>query len=156
LVDKIIGLLDSTSAAGIDHFSPNILKDTWKIRIFIPGLESNFIKILQIMINGRIPNEITKLVYACKLVAVIKKQENGRVIDIRPICIPTVLCRLLQNIMIHLNIKLIKEKIHCGQVTIGIKNGIEIMVNGIEYISNIINNNQLNLAALCIDYKNCF
>src|SRR5690606_15553359 len=102
IVNNIINKLDSTSAPGVDGFSPESMKELWQIRNMIPDLESNIINFLQIMINGRIPVEISKAVFACRLISLIKKKEGNNVLDVRPICIPTTFCRLAQNICIQI------------------------------------------------------
>src|SRR5690606_26630897 len=94
IIDEQICKLDTCSAAGTDGFSPAILLDFWKSRYKFPDLENLMKEFLQIVINGRVNNEITTLLSSCRLIPVIKQKANNKITDLRPICIPNTFMRL--------------------------------------------------------------
>src|SRR5690606_27978704 len=124
IINLIINQLDTTSAPGVDVFSPHMMVEMWNARNYFPDLTDNIIKLFNLIINGRLPKEITKTVFACRLIPVIKKKDEfNNITDIRPICVPTTWCRIVQNIVMNLNLKQIKNVIHPGQIALGIANG---------------------------------
>src|SRR5690606_17778324 len=88
-LDECINKIDITSASGVDAFTPQMMHEMWKYRSLIPELKENLIYLFNIIVNGRIPLNFFATFYACKLIPVIKKQINNKILDIRPICVPT-------------------------------------------------------------------
>ena len=76
ILNIIINQLDTTIAAGIDVFLPHMMVEMWNARNYFPDLATNIIKLFNLIINGRLPDTITKTVFACRLIPVIKKKDE--------------------------------------------------------------------------------
>ena len=118
-IDNVVKKLNKGSAGGPDGMHMDVFCEIWRIRDDI-DIRDRLVRFFDNLINSRIPSEIAKYVYSYKLIPVVKKtHEDGTVKDIRPICVPSVSCRIVQNLVISRCQRDIAKCVHPRQIAMG-------------------------------------
>ena len=138
----VITRLDHTSAGGLDLISCDMMKQVWNRRGDMDG-ERRWLCFFDHLVNGDISHSISIYIW---LVALVKK---------KPICIPNVVIRIGQNVLMTLFEEKMRSAISSSQVAMGTKGGADLMIEMACRISEMIRRDG-KFAALSIDMVNCF
>ena len=121
-VKDSISSFPSGSSGGFDLLLPQHLKDMMGVDCD-PSLLTNLTNLVNVMLQGRLPAHISRIVYGGRLIALSKKQGG-----IRPITVGYVLRRIAAKCANHSVLESVSRGLLPRQLGVGIKGGIEANV----------------------------
>ena len=142
-VRRAISSFAPGSASGPDLLEPQHLKDLTAKSCGEPGsrLLEAITKLCNLMLNGKVPIEVTPFLYGSSLFA-LSKQNN----DVRPIAVGTVYRRLTSKIAAKDTVKNVKHLLYPNQMGVGSPKGAEAIIHTIR---NFLRNRALSQEPFC-------
>jgi hypothetical protein len=136
------------SAAGIDEFSPQHLQDC--VAFDACGITDNIVRVTNLIISGKVNENIRALLAGGKLFAIGKK-DNG----VRPIVIGSIWRRVAGKCASILMERSIKKFVGSTQLGLGVKSGCETAVHATRRYMNYFHSNKSQAMCL-VDFENAF
>ena len=140
------------SGSGMSDSSADILKQVISSHILEDkeGFLESYTKIINMMIKGNCPYELTAFLGGAKLIALKKSDSDG----VRPIAIGEILRRITSKVCLKHSMKEALRLFDQHQVGVGVPRGIESIVH---FLNQFFDHNEDNdLIWLGIDWKNAF
>ena len=115
-----------------------------------PSLLANLTNLVNVMLQGRLPAHIARIVYGGRLIALSKKQGG-----IRPITVGYVLRRIVAKCANHSVLESVSRGLLPRQFGVGVKGGIEAAVHVTRRFFELHADDE-NVVTVKIDFKNAF